>query len=298
MNFRFYAWRFEFEAIDPIRFPALCPENAFRGALGEIFRRMECDPQCVSVERCERDCAYRRMFRPRAIEGPSGLADFPRPFVLRAAHLAGAALSPGERFFIDLHSFDVRRPAFSTFTAALRQLEREGVGVRRSRIRMNGADAGGEPRPSELFLNELGPEEHVGAIEIRFVTPTEIKGAGPGAPPFATLLGRVRERIGNLRSRYGDGPFEMDCRGFEERARKVRITGECLTNVAAYRRSSRTGERHPLGGFTGWARYEGETAEFMPWLRAAYWTGVGRQTVWGKGVLETAPIDHSAPLRK
>ena len=40
---------------------------------------------------------------------------------------------------------------------------------------------------------------------------------------------------------------------------------------------------HPIGGFTGTAEYVGDLAEFLPWLRAARWVGVGRQTVWGKG---------------
>ena len=38
-------------------------------------------------------------------------------------------------------------------------------------------------------------------------------------------------------------------------------------------------------------------AEFLPWLRAARWVGVGRQTVWGKGdvrVLESG----SSPGRR
>jgi hypothetical protein len=51
------------------------------------------------------------------------------------------------------------------------------------------------------------------------------------------------------------------------------------------RRSSRTVQVHPLGGFVGGAEYEGELTEFLPWLQAACWTGVGRQTVWGKGAL-------------
>ena len=38
----------------------------------------------------------------------------------------------------------------------------------------------------------------------------------------------------------------------------------------------------------GGAAYEGELDEFMPFLRAAKWTGVGRQTVWGKGEIEIA----------
>ncbi len=53
--------------------------------------------------------------------------------------------------------------------------------------------------------------------------------------------------------------------------------------MSAERRSGRTGKTHPIGGFIGSADYEGELAEFLPFLEAARWTGVGRQTVWGKG---------------
>ncbi len=52
------------------------------------------------------------------------------------------------------------------------------------------------------------------------------------------------------------------------------------------RRSSRTGQTHSIGGFIGEAEYEGDLREFVPFLRAAKWTGVGRQTVWGKGEIE------------
>jgi hypothetical protein len=42
-------------------------------------------------------------------------------------------------------------------------------------------------------------------------------------------------------------------------------------------------------------RYEGELSEFVPLLRAACRTGVGRQTVWGHGEIainrsETEPL--------
>ena len=43
---------------------------------------------------------------------------------------------------------------------------------------------------------------------------------------------------------------------------------------------------HSIGGFVGEAEYEGDLAEFVPYLRVAKWTGVGRQTVWGKGEVE------------
>ena len=56
-----------------------------------------------------------------------------------------------------------------------------------------------------------------------------------------------------------------------------------IQHVDAERTSRATGQTHSLSGFTGSAEYEGEIAEFIPYLEIARWTGVGRQTVWGKG---------------
>ena len=78
-------------------------------------------------------------------------------------------------------------------------------------------------------------------------------------------------------------PWSLDFRAFGERARRVR-TAHCeLQTVKEERLSKGTGQRHSIGGFTGVAEYEGPVAEFLPYLEAARWTGVGRQTVWGKG---------------
>ena len=102
-------------------------------------------------------------------------------------------------------------------------------------------------------------------------------------PEFAVLAGRIRDRLSTLRQLYGDGPLDIDFRSFGERAAQVTMTRCDLRQVDIDRRSSRTGRVHSIGGFVGEAEYEGELGEFIPYLRAAKWTGVGRQTVWGKG---------------
>jgi len=66
------------------------------------------------------------------------------------------------------------------------------------------------------------------------------------------------------------------------------VTGSSIRVVEAARRSSRTGQRHPIGGFVGSASYSGPLAEFVPWLHAAVFTGVGRQTTWGKGEIRVS----------
>jgi len=125
-------------------------------------------------------------------------------------------------------------------------------------------------------------------VKVRFVTPTELKSGQRVVerPEFGVLAGRIRDRVSKLRELYDEGPVEMDFKGFGERAARVRLVKWEGGKVEVSRRSSRTGQVHPLGGFIGEAEYEGELGEFVPWLRAAKWTGVGRQTVWGKGEVE------------
>jgi hypothetical protein len=107
-------------------------------------------------------------------------------------------------------------------------------------------------------------------------------------PEFGVVAGRLRDRVSTLRELYGDGPLEIDFRGFGERAARVKMTRCELARVEVARRSSRTGLVHPIGGFVGEAEYTGDLGEFVPYLQAGKWVGVGRQTVWGKGEIEVA----------
>jgi hypothetical protein len=131
---------------------------------------------------------------------------------------------------------------------------------------------------------DLDHHDPVRRVTVSFVSPTELKGGDK--PEFAVLLARIRDRVGTLSSLYGEGPLPVDFRAMGERAGAIVMTRCDLQNVSAERHSSRTGQTHPMGGFTGQADYEGDLGEFLPYLRAAAYTGAGRQTVWGKGEIE------------
>jgi hypothetical protein len=242
---------------------------------------------------------------PKRGEGPSGLADWPRPFVFRAAHLDGRTIPRGEAFHFDVHIFDLRDPALRYFVLAFAQLAREGLGPGRGRAELTSVDQldlddktvaqvfGGEQFPvrepaAPIIVDLSGTPERVGRVRVRFVTPTELKTEHEVAdrPEFGILFGRLRDRIGTLRALYGAGPLEIDFRAMGERAAAVRMTRLELQRTEVDRLSSRTGQRHPIGGFVGEAEYEGELGEFLPYLRLGKWVGVGRQTVWGKGEIE------------
>jgi hypothetical protein len=240
--------------------------NVLRGALGAALRKVASAAD------------YARLFQPVAGGvGPSGFADRPRPFVIRCAELNGRIVQPGERFCFGVHLFDVR-----SLEHALKQLTDAFA---------QWADV--ESAEHEQVTLELAPPSELAhRIRVEFQTPTELKTDGPNAPgEFPVLLARARDRVSTLRSLYGDGPLEIDFQALAERARSVKIARSELRRVAVERRSSRTGQRHSIGGLVGFAEYEGDLAEFVPYLQAASWTGVGRHCTWGNGQIATTLLN-------
>jgi hypothetical protein len=237
--------------------------------------------------------AYARLFEPGSQLGraPSGLGDWPRPFVLRASELDGRTVPEGGQFCFDVHIFDLRPAVLTYFHEAFAQFGGQGIGPGHGRVTLQQAeqlDLDDRTAPTGAGPLTVDLEPHpcpVERVQVRFVSPTELKSGGTIAPrpEFAILFARLRDRIGTLRSLYGAGPLDIDFRAMGERAAAVRMTRCEVQWEKVERRSGRTGQVHPLGGFIGSAEYEGDLAEFLPWLRAARWVGVGRQTVWGKG---------------
>jgi CRISPR-associated endoribonuclease Cas6 len=273
--FEFYRLRVHFEALGSIIFPPGGSSDLIRGALGECLRRL--GPEAG------------RLFRPSAAR-PSGLKLPPRPFVLRTLPLDGRAVKSDEPFSFDLHVFEQRVPVLDYFRQAFEMMAAEGVGPGRSPLRLMGVetlDLEGNPRAGGFRcaarLDSQG--EAVRAATLRFLTPTELKAQGRviEEPEFRHLFARIRDRIAMLCELYGPGPLSFDFQALSERAAGVALERSDLTWEYAARKSKGTGKIHPLGGFTGTAEYRGTLGPFLPWLRAAQWAGVGRQTVWGKG---------------
>lgn len=258
--------RLNFTALDSIHFPPGKAANVLRGAFGLALESED----------------YATLFAPSAASGPSGLADPPRPFVFRARHLDATTTAPGEPFHFDVNLFATAPAVVDAVQRAFANVARAGIGPGRGRAALRDATA----EPVSIHLSASAPAAR---IRVDFLTPTELKHEGRlvTRPDFGILFARVRDRVGTLRALYGAGPLDIDFAAMGRRADAVRMTACELTHVAVERRSSRTGQTHPLGGFTGHADYEGELAEFLPYLDAARFTGVGRQAVWGKGEIYT-----------
>lgn len=261
MTFHLSVHHFAFRAMESVCFPPSKAGNVLRGAIGHLG-----DPGR----------------RPGG--GPSGLREPPRPFVIRAAHLDGKRIAPGETFYFDVHIFDPASCLRQTFEEVFSALAQTGLGPRRGRVELL------QPITCKSVTLGLSPARHAaGRLTLQFLTPTELKGAGSACEaPFGVVFSRALERVGTLRKLYGEGPLPVDFQDLSRRASLVRSVAANLQYVDVSRRSSRTGAVHGIGGFTGTAEYEGDFDEFLPWLQAAFWTGVGRHTVWGNGVIQVA----------
>ena len=291
MTFDLQPVRFHFSARDSIRFPPGLAGNIWRGALGGVFRQIACVPECPgrtgkNIRECtlRSSCTYARVFEPAAISsGPSGIADWPRPFVIRAGHLSGCVFEPGDPFWLDVNLFDARNPPVEHFTRVFEQLMDAGLGATGARASLVSVD------PSFVTVPLAPGPGEVSRIRVEFRTPTELKSGARivTQPEFAALFARARDRVGSLRALYGAGPLEVDFRELGQQSRAVRMSRCQLRPVEVERRSSRTGQRHGIGGFVGVADYEGDLAGFLPYLEAARWTGVGRHCSWGNGEIRT-----------
>ncbi len=264
----FFPLRIHFVAAARIQFPAGSPGNVIRGAFGILLRQ------------AARPEDYARIFAPKSQAGPSGLADPPRPFVFRARHLDGSVIGPGEPFHVDMNVFT----SPELFADAFARWDRATL------LRVNCP-----PEPRRLSLD--APPAQADRVRVDFLSPTELKDRDGIArrPEFPILFGRIRDRLSTLSALYGSGPLVIDFAAMGQRAARVRLACCDIRPLAAERRSTRTGQTHPLGGFIGWAEYEGELAEFLPYLEAARWTGVGRQTVWGKGEISVQALSSAQP---
>jgi hypothetical protein len=307
LQFKLFPLRFEFVAKESLFFPPGKAANILRGALGVIFRKIACVPHCADARTCDmRDsCPYARVFEPVAFgDGPSGLADWPRPFVFRARHLDGCTVRAGDSFWFDLHVFSLDHNVLAYFVQTFASLAGEGLGPRRGKADLQRVLCGEQvlyegssqmisASVDPVALDLLPPPNSPRRIRVDFLTPTELKHEHKIAhrPEFSILFGRIRDRIGTLSRLYGADTLDIDYQGTNVRAAAIKMTTCRLARQESERRSTRTGQGHSIGGFVGHAEYEGNLAEFLPYLEIGRWVGVGRQSVWGKGEINIEQLD-------
>lgn len=290
----------------------------FRGAFGSAFRGLVCHDVTLECGGCELRgrCPYPAVFAPSAStvepDRPeiARLRDPPRPFVLRDPRPEAASLPPGTTLGLGLTIVGRAVKELPYFVVTLRRLGEVGLGRERTRFHiervraLDAAGVGAGEVTSDAGVARVGmpltaseltrPGDALARrVRVRFRTATDLRiGGAPAreAPSLGTIVRRARDRASALAAFFGDGPLFDDAEGaraLADAADGVRLVAAETEHAHSARRSSRTGQRHPLEGILGAALYEGERlAELMPWLRLAERLGVGKHTTFGLGHVE------------
>lgn len=307
-QFRVWPLRFHFLALTEVCFPPQLATNTIRGALGSQLRSASCIPECSSIPDCpiQKTCPYAQIFEPRQIQSTpfdsSGLKDYPRPFVFRASHLDGLTIAKGQSFYFDLNLFLPPKETLPFLIISFRRLAETGLGLRGGRAFLSSVDATGssgdpiarlfngqaiaeaESLSLQLTKDPLNSAE-VTTLKLQFLTPTEIKAAGriETKPGFRNIFNRVMDRIAALARVYQEERIELDFVRLGEQALYIKEEFSEWNEVEVFRRSTKTGQRHGLGGAVGQIVLSGQLTELLPILIAGQFCGVGRHTAWGNG---------------
>lgn len=285
--FRFYPGYVRLRALSPVRFPEGRAAIVLRGAFGLALKRVAC--RCPEGGKHRADCLYARWFEPTGSgKSEDGMADRPRPIVIRA-DLEGRSFQAGDEFDFRLHSFDLQQTRLDILKTTLEDMARHGIGPGRGKLELIRYDVSPNG-PSSFPIS--WPFEPLRELEVEFRTPTELKWDGKilDQPEFPALIARTFGRLNALSELYGDGPLPLDGPQLIEDARQVEMIHGEVRHVEQNRRSSRTGQVHPTGGFVGKAVYRGEDlGVYARLLRIAGFAGVGRQTTMGKGGVWVSP---------
>jgi hypothetical protein len=89
---------------------------------------------------------------------------------------------------------------------------------------------------------------------------------------------------------YGEGEPDLDYRGMVERAGGVKVESSNLRWFDWERYSNRQERGMQLGGLAGAVTYKGDLGEFVPLLEFSSKVHIGKQTSFGLGKLEVAPV--------
>lgn len=316
----FACYRFTLTAVEPLLLPPY-KGSTLRGGFGHAFKRMVCfQPRVKTCAGCllRYTCPYSYVFEtpvPPDSEVLSQNEDAPLPLVIRAPGERKTSYVAGDTLDFDIVLIGKADQYLPYFLVAFQEVGRGGIGRflelpdgrRRGRCKLTRVEAVDvlsgashvvydQAAPAHIRCRALPIDPssiaaHVASwpsdrLTIDFVTPTRLKYEGrfvEDGPPFHVLLRRLLDRVSSLSYFHCGQRWELDFRGWIERAQAVQLV-ESQTRWANWERfSSRQQQQVRMGGLVGQVTYEGDLAPYLPLLALGEQIHVGKGTVFGNG---------------
>ncbi len=304
-------FRFDLEVIDALTLPAY-KGATLRGGFGYAFKKMVCkqaDWRACNPCQGGNDCPYGYIFEtsvPPDSQVLTSLREVPIPFVLEPAlDDLRTAYFPGNLLSFNLFLIGRAIQYLPYFLLAFEELGRAGLGKDGGRAVLKRIQAL-HPWRSDSELIFDGVEVHVSRrdltvtpaeiaaraaafhpqrLAIDFFTPTRIKHRDQYVTQsdFHILVRALARRISSLAYFHTGVLWQTDFNAIFDAAAQVQTLRQQVSWSDWDRYSTRQQQRMHLGGFAGWAEYEGDLQPFLPLLALGELTHVGKATVFGHG---------------
>ncbi|ABY36149.1 MAG TPA: CRISPR system precrRNA processing endoribonuclease RAMP protein Cas6 [Chloroflexus aurantiacus] len=305
---------------------------AVRGAVSNALWTRFCAnkeaPTCADCPLYSR-CPVAALVAPMRSEDEKGSDQRPRPYVVRppladdqhARQGESMHFQPGDTIRFGLGLFGHAENLFPFIVMAVRELERDGIGVkldelrrRRGRIALRSIEAyhplsgarqtlyplpGGTVYFPGLPIDAAAVRDYAARlpteeITLFFHTPMRLIDQDRLVKTIALrpLIQRLMRRLDDLSRAYGDGPLTIDFRGLLALAEQVTVTADKTRWIDVVSVSSRQQRRTPVGGLIGSATFRGPLAELRELIVWGSLIHVGRNAVKGDGwyTLQGMPV--------
>lgn len=309
-KFSFSLFRFYLSPIEALYLPGYLG-SILRGGLGIALKRMSCVERNKNCDDCilKEKCAYACLFEsPRSTEAEvSREASYdPHPFIIEPPLEVKQVYLPQDELLFHLILIGKGISYLPYFILAFEELGRFGIGKMRGKYLLErvesvrNCDSPGEmiydsqsktlrgefqSKDFAKMLKEveaLNPQQ----VSLLFLTPTRIKHQGRFTTKinFEILLRNLLRRLSWLSELYCGEKWDIDYDGLLSVARdKVHTTYSSLNWYDWERYSRRQNARLKMGGFVGEITFEGELAEFLPFIKLGEYLHIGKGTAYGLG---------------
>jgi len=282
--------------------------STLRGAMGKAFRSGACMTKAQNCQGCmfASQCAYAYIFETsrEQVDGEKKKVAslyIPHPFVLeptlgdKTHYLKGDTL----QFKVVLIGKGIQFLPF--FIAAFGQAGIEGLGAGRHRFHLVSVEQQSEEekvslwdggnqmltQPITRIFSNGQTGETVNDITLDLQTPLRIVDGGRLSADlsFNLLMRSIFRRLDILGKIHGQGALQIPYRDYLSRADEVKMwKEETQLNWQDWERySNRQKCSMKMGGLCGRLSYKGDLSIFMPYLRMAQVSHVGKGTVFGLG---------------
>lgn len=286
--------------------------STFRGGFGHVFKKLSCVHPGQDCESCSAlsYCAYPYIFETRPVQETAFMGNYDqvsRPYILEVPTDKQSVYLPGDLLSVDVLLFGKAIHYAPLFVSTFRELGDQGIGKGRKKYRLvhveNRDETKGSHRtvyldgenatwhsPIVLTGREIweGAQNHVqrkGRLAIFFETPLRMKSQGTYTDnlQFSLLIRNILRRMTGLLQFHHDVLPDWNIKNILEKAEQIQLVRQETKWVEYDRYSARQESKMKMGGIVGWALYEGDFGEFLPWLRAAEIVHVGKNTAFDLG---------------